>query len=86
MMDKMIELKVTNVINEINNLLSKQDFDCYNAKTFLSLSVSRIHLLLTHIGYLESKLESTIESNKMLATHADNLIAENQRLSQIARY
>jgi len=52
----------------------------------MAVSINRINLLMTHIGFLESKLESTIESNRMMAIHAENLIAENQRLSQIARY
>jgi hypothetical protein len=41
---------------------------------------------MTHIAYLEYKLESTIESNKVMVIQAENLIAENQRLSQIAKY
>lgn len=85
-MDVMLELKIKNVINEIDNLLSKEFLDPYNAKAFLSLAVNRLNLLLTHIAYLEEKLESTLESNKIFAEHAENLIAENQRLSQIARY
>lgn len=85
-MDLMLELKMNNVINEINNQLQKDHIDESVARTLMSLAVNRLSLLMTHIGFIESKLESTLESNKMMAVHAENLIAENQRLAQIAQY
>lgn len=85
-MDKLFEAKINNISNEINNQLAKDFIDEATARTLMSVAVNRISLLMTHIGFLESKLESTIESNKMMAVHAENLIAENQRLSQIAKY
>jgi hypothetical protein len=85
-MDKLFEAKINNILNEITNQLSKDFIDEATARTLMSVAVNRISLLMTHIGFLESKLESTIESNKMMAVHAENLIAENQRLSQIAKY
>lgn len=85
-MDTMLQLKIDNVINEIQNQLQKDNIDASVSRTLHSLAVNRIHLLMTHIGYLEAKLESTVESNRMLAEQAENLIAENQRLAQIAKY
>lgn len=85
-MDPLLEAKISNIVNEINNQLEKEYIDQPVARTLLSFAVNRISLLMTHVGFIESKLESTIESNRMMATHAENLIAENQRLSQIAKY
>lgn len=85
-MDPLFQAKMSNIINEINNQLEKDTIDESVARTLMSFAVNRISLLMTHIGFIESKLQSTIESNQMLAVHAENLIAENQRLSQIAKY
>lgn len=85
-MDAMLVVKINNVISEIENQLKKQYIDESVSRTLMALAINRISLLMTHIGYIESKLDSTIESNKMLAQHSENLIAENQRLSQIAKY
>lgn len=85
-MDPLFQAKMSNIINEINNQLEKDTIDESVARTLMSFAVNRISLLMTHIGFIESKLESTIESNRMMAIHAENLIAENQRLSQIAKY
>ncbi len=85
-MDFLLQAKIDNIISEIENQLEKDFVDDSIARTLMAVSINRINLLMTHIGFLESKLESTIESNRMMAVHAENLIAENQRLSQIARY
>jgi len=85
-MDPLFEAKIQNIISEINNQLEKEYIDESVARTLMSFSVNRINLLMTHIGFIESKLESTLESNKMMAIHVDNLIAENQRLNQIVNY
>jgi hypothetical protein len=85
-MDTILETKINNTINEINNQLKNEHIDNFVARTLMSLAVNRLSLLMTHIGYLENKLESTIESNKVMVIQAENLIAENQRLSQIAKY
>jgi hypothetical protein len=85
-MDFLLQAKIDNIISEIENQLEKDFVDDSIARTLMAVSINRINLLMTHIGFLESKLESTIESNRMMAIHAENLIAENQRLSQIARY
>lgn len=71
-MDKMLEMKIQNIINEIENQLGKENIDSSVANTLMSLAVNRINLLMTHIGYLEVQLE--------------NSKAEVQRLSQIATY
>lgn len=85
-MDYLLEIKAQNVVSEIENQLKKEMIDESVARTLLAVAVNRISLLMTHIGYIESKLESTVESNRQFAIHAENLIAENQRLSQIAKY
>jgi hypothetical protein len=85
-MDTILETKINNTINEINNQLKNEHIDNFVARTLMSLAVNRLSLLMTHIAYLEYKLESTIESNKLMVIQAENLIAENQRLSQIAKY
>jgi cell division protein FtsB len=85
-MDIILEAKINNTINEINNQLEHEHIDNFVARTLMSLAVNRISLLMTHIGYLENKLQSTLDSNKMMTVQTENLIAENQRLSQIAKY
>jgi aryl-alcohol dehydrogenase-like predicted oxidoreductase len=71
-MDNMIQMKITNVINEINNQLDKDYIDESVARTLMQLAVNRISLLMTHIGFIETQLQ--------------NVQAEVQRLSQIAKY
>lgn len=72
-MDQLLLAKVNNIVNEIENQLSKNaDIDPQVSRILMSSAVNRISVLLTHIGYLESVI--------------DNLSAENQRLSQIAKY
>jgi len=85
-MDPLFQAKMQNVVTEINNQLKKSSIDESVARTLMAFAVNRISLLMTHIGFIESKLESTIESNQMMALSLENLIAENQRLSQIAKY
>jgi hypothetical protein len=71
-MDELLEAKVNNIINEINNQLSKEAIDSHTARTLMGSAVNRMLLLMTHVGYLESRLNESV--------------AENQRLNQIARY
>lgn len=72
-MDPLMLAKVNNIVNEIENQISKDsDIDPQVAKILMSTALNRISILLTHIGYLESQIE--------------NINAENQRLAQIARY
>jgi hypothetical protein len=85
-MDQVTVAKIQNTINELENQVHKISIDTSISKVLMQRSVNQLNFLLTHIAYLETKLESTIESNRMMAVNAENLIAENQRLSQIARY
>jgi len=71
-MDPLLQLKVQNIINEIENQLAKPAIDDSVAYTLFQVSVNRFNLLMTHIGFIETQLE--------------NLRAEVQRLEQIARY
>jgi hypothetical protein len=72
-MDPLLFAKINNIVNEIKNQLSKDsDIDSQVSRILMSTAVNRISTLLTHISYLESRIE--------------NLSAENQRLSQIAKY
>lgn len=56
-MDYLLEIKVKNIVSEIENQLKKETIDESVAKTLLAVAINRISMLLTHIGYLESKLE-----------------------------
>jgi hypothetical protein len=85
-MDQILEAKINNIINEMTNQISKDNIDSSTSRALMAVAINRISLLMTHIGYIEGKLSSTIESNQTLALHADNLIAENQRLSSIVKY
>lgn len=85
-MDELTLAKVQNTINELQNQITKDFIDTSTSMVLMSRSVNQLNFLLTHIAYLEKKLESAIQSNKTMAINAENLIAENQRLSQIAKY
>ena len=85
-MNSFTTAQIQNIINEIENQAGKEKIDESVARTLMLVAVNRLNLLMSHIGFLETKLESTLESNKMMAVHAENLIAENQRLQQIAKY
>lgn len=85
-MNSFTTAQIQNIINEMSNQVLKDEVDSSVAKTLMSIAINRLNLLMTHIGHLEEKLESTIESNKILTVHAENIIAENQRLQQIAKY
>jgi chaperonin cofactor prefoldin len=71
--------KIQNTINEIENLLTKDPIDPANSIVLLQRSVNQLTQLLVHIGYIEAKLETLTERE-------NNLVAEIQRLSQIAKY
>jgi FtsZ-binding cell division protein ZapB len=86
MMDNLLEAKIQNVVNEIENQLANEQIDPYVARALMSLAVNRILLLTTHIGYLEERINSLTQSNKTQSTVIENMTAENQRLSQIAKY
>lgn len=85
-MDPMIEIKTQNLINEISNQLTNDHVDDYVVKIIFQLTLSRIKILLTHIGYLESKLDSVNQLNKNLQIQLENTTAENQRLNSIVKY
>lgn len=85
-MNSFTTAQIQNIINEMSNQILKDEIDSSVARTLMNVAINRLNLLMTHIGHLEEKLESTIESNRMLAVHAENIIAENQRLQQIAKY
>ena len=71
--------KIQNTINEIENLLTKDPADSANSNVLLQRSTNQLGQLLVHIGYIEAKLE-------IAAERENNLVAEIQRLSQIAKY
>lgn len=56
-MDKMLELKIQNTINEIENQLTKDSIDPSISRLFLQRSIHQLNLLLLQIGYLEAKLD-----------------------------
>jgi 2-oxoglutarate dehydrogenase complex dehydrogenase (E1) component-like enzyme len=71
-MDELLNLKVQNTINEIENILFKQYKDLPHFETMLLRSSQQMKLLLSRIENLESRI--------------NNSEAENQRLSQLAKY
>lgn len=71
-MDPLLEAKIQNVMSELANEADKTVHDPSIVYVLMHHAVNVFRLTLTHIGYLESKIE--------------NLTAENQRLSQIAKY
>jgi hypothetical protein len=71
-MDDMLTAKIKNTLSEIDNILSKDYEDIALLHFMLRRSSNQLNLLLTHVAYLESKL--------------DNAQAENQRLSVLAKY
>ena len=85
-MDTIALAKIQNTINELQNQISKDSIESSVSRVLMQRATNQLNYLLVHIGYLESKLESAIESNKTMTVRAENLIAENQRLSQIAKY
>ena len=85
-MDELALVKIQNTINELQNQVSKDLIDSSISRVLMQRATNQLNYLLVHIGYLESKLTSAVESNKMMKVNAENLIAENQRLSQIAKY
>jgi len=85
-MDPLLEAKITNVMSELANEADKSIHDPSIVYVLMHHAVNIFRLSLTHIGYLESKVESLIQSNKALSDTAQELVAEVQRLSQIAKY
>lgn len=71
-MDPLLEAKIQNVMSELANEADKTIHDPSIVYVLMHHAVNVFQLTLTHVGYLESKIE--------------NLTAENQRLSQIAKY
>lgn len=85
-MDSYTEAKIQNIINEIQNHLSKPILDELVTRFLFEVAISRIKILTTHIGYLESNIEILENTNKSLAVQIENITAENRRLAQIAKY
>lgn len=71
-MDPLLKAKIQNVMSELANEADKTIHDPSIVYVLMHHAVNVFRLTLTHVGYLESKIE--------------NLTAENQRLSQIAKY
>jgi len=55
-MDHMLELKISNIISEIDNHLASSKTEEFVTKFLLKTSRDRIALLMTHVAYLEGKL------------------------------
>ncbi len=85
-MDPLLEAKINNLMSELANEADKSIHDPSIVYVLMHHAVNVFKLTLTHIGYIESKLESAIDTNKLMAVQIENLVAENQRLSQIAKY
>ena len=71
-MDKGTLEKVSSLISALSNEADRNFHDPIHIHNLLNSTVNNLSLLLTHIGYLESRLE--------------NATAEIQRLTQISNY
>jgi hypothetical protein len=71
-MDPLLEAKIHNAMSELSNEADKTIHDPSVIYALMHHAVNVFKLTLTHVGYLESKVQS--------------LTAENQRLNQIAKY
>jgi hypothetical protein len=71
-MDPLLEAKIHNVMSELANEADKTIHDPSVIYALMHHAVNILKLTLTHVGYLESRVQS--------------LNAENQRLTQIAKY
>lgn len=85
-MDLLLEAKIHNIMSELANEADKSIHDPSVIYVLMHHAVNIFHLTLTHIGYVESKLQSEADINAALRVQIENLIAENQRLAQIAKY
>jgi len=71
-MDPLLEAKIHNIMSELANEADKTTHDPLVIYALMHHAVNILKLTLTHVGYLESRVQS--------------LNAENQRLTQIAKY
>jgi hypothetical protein len=71
-MDPLLEAKINNIMSELANEADKTIHDPLVIYALMHHAVNILELTLTHVGYLESRVQS--------------LNAENQRLTQIAKY
>jgi hypothetical protein len=71
-MDPLLEAKIHNIMSELANEADKTVHDPSVIYALMHHAVNILKLTLTHVGYLESRVQS--------------LNAENQRLTQIAKY
>jgi hypothetical protein len=85
-MDELLKAKITTAISELSNEADKSIHDSSIVYVLMHHAANLFHLTLTHISYLEKKLQITTESNQMMTVQIENLTAENQRLAQIAKY
>ena len=58
-MDELSIAKIQNTINEIENQIGKFYIDTPVSKVLMQRAVNQLNQLMTHIGYLESRLELT---------------------------
>lgn len=68
----MVPEQIQEMMQRLSNEADKSVHNSFELYKLLHKAVSVMALTLTHIGYLESKI--------------DSITAENQRLSQIAKY
>jgi len=85
-MDQVILDKIYQLVSQLSNEADKSVHDSIDLYNLLHSASNSISLLLIHVGYIESRLNSMIESNKIFSTQIDNLTAENHRLNSIIRY
>lgn len=71
-MDQNTFQKISSLMSALSNEADRSFHDPLHLHNLLNSAVNNISLLLTHVGYLESRLQ--------------NVEAENQRLNQLSKY
>ena len=71
-MDPILQSKIEVIVSELQNEADKTIHDPSNVYALMHNAVNIFKITLTHIGYLEQKM--------------DNLQAENSRLNGVAKY
>lgn len=85
-MDKELKDSIVSLMSALANEADRSNHDPIHVHKLLTSTVSKMSLLLTHIGYLECKLDSATQRTKALSAQNDNMTAEIQRLNSIAKY
>lgn len=85
-MDPEVKDSIVTLMSALSNEADRSTHDPIHVHKLLTSTVSKMSLLLTHIGYLECKLDAALEKTKALSIQNENMTAEVQRLNSIVKY